>query len=271
MTTNPSHLLIARHSRGPNNPIASLSSPTETHTAAAGVFRSSGSPPWVLQGYESDDIVSELNIEEPIVLHETFTKHARFPGTVKIVVESTTFWFATIFIASSPLTTPFRAHKEVLYFASPFFEAALSGHWSETGRPLSMSSVITISQPPVVPGDKPDLETEMTFAPMDPSTNQVEPDELPDSDGVRLSESDTNGSSLSKCQARDDSLAKLQGSDSIRKKLEDASSSARQLSATHAKVRRRPKDSPDAVIVLKEEKVWLGLCSHMHTCSQSLI
>lgn len=96
MTTNPSHLLIARNSRGPNNPIASLSSPTETHTAAAGVFRSSGSPPWVLQGYESDDIVSELNIEEPIVLHETFTKHARFPGTVKIVVESTTFWFATI-------------------------------------------------------------------------------------------------------------------------------------------------------------------------------
>lgn len=99
MTTNPSHILIARNSRGPNNPIASLSSPTETHTAASGIFRSSGSPPWVLQGYESDDIISELNIEEPeeaIVLHETFKKHARFPGTVKIVVENTTFWFVVI-------------------------------------------------------------------------------------------------------------------------------------------------------------------------------
>jgi len=118
-----------------------------------------------------------------------------------------------------------------------------------------MSSVITISQPPVVPGDKPDLETEMTFAPMDPSTDQVELDELSDSDGVRLSESDAEGGTLSKCQARDDSLAKLQGSGSIRRKLQDTSSSARKLSASHAKVRRRPKDSPDAVIVLKEEKV----------------
>jgi len=161
----------------------------------------------------------------------------------------------SISIASPTLTSPSRAHKEVLYFASPFFEAALSGHWSETGRPLSMSSVITISQPPVVPGDKPDLETEMTFAPMDPSTDQVELDELSDSDGVRLSESDAEGGTLSKCQARDDSLAKLQGSGSIRRKLQDTSSSARKLSASHAKVRRRPKDSPDAVIVLKEEKV----------------
>ncbi|KAL9711814.1 hypothetical protein Ac2012v2_004886 [Leucoagaricus gongylophorus] len=244
MTTNPSHILIARNSRGPNNPIASLSSPTETHTAASGIFRSSGSPPWVLQGYESDDIISELNIEEPeeaVVLHETFKKHARFPGTVKIVVENTTFW----------------THREVLYFASPFFEAALSGHWSETGRPLSMSSVITISQPPVVPGDKPDLEAEMTFAPMDLASNQVELDGLLDSDGVRLSEnecSDAERSIISKFQARDDSLAKLQGSGSVHKKLEDTTSGTRKLSAAHAKVRRRLKDGPDAVIVLKEER-----------------
>ena len=38
---------------------------------------------------------------------------------------------------------PPRAHKEVLFFASPFFEAALSGDWAETGRPQSVSSVIT--------------------------------------------------------------------------------------------------------------------------------
>jgi hypothetical protein len=99
MTTNPSHILIARNSRGPNNPIASLSSPTETHAAAAGIFRSSGSPPWVLQEYESDDLVSELSIEDPeeaIELDETFTRTSRFPGTVKIVVENTTFWFVAI-------------------------------------------------------------------------------------------------------------------------------------------------------------------------------
>ncbi|KAJ3571760.1 hypothetical protein NP233_g3537 [Leucocoprinus birnbaumii] len=250
MTTNPSHILIARNSRGPNNPIASLSSPTETHAAAAGIFRSSGSPPWVLQELESDDVVSELSIEDPneaIELDETFTRNSRFPGTVKIVVESTTFW----------------AHKEVLHFASPFFEAALSGHWSETGRPPSMSSVITISQPPVVPGDKPDLEAEMTFAPMDPDNDQADFDgftNLVDADSLRLSESegsDAEGSSISRSQARDDSLAKLQGTGSANEKSssEEATSSARKVSAAHAKVKRRPKDGPDAVIVLKEERV----------------
>lgn len=47
-----------------------------------------------------------------------------------------------------------------------------------------MSSVITISQPPVVPGDKihPDAPTAMTFAPVDPD---LDPDEL----DIDLSES----------------------------------------------------------------------------------
>lgn len=109
MATNPSHILIARNSRGPNNPIASLSSPTETHAAAAGIFRSSGSPPWVLQEYESDDLVSEMSIEDPdetIELDETFTKNSRFPGTVKIVVENTTFWFVT----TNPLSSQDLIH-----------------------------------------------------------------------------------------------------------------------------------------------------------------
>jgi hypothetical protein len=94
MTTNPSHILIARNSRGPNNPSASLSSPTETHAAASGIFRSSG-PPWLLEECETDDIISELSTdddEEAIDIDEAFTKHSRFPGTVKIIVESTTFW-----------------------------------------------------------------------------------------------------------------------------------------------------------------------------------
>ena len=65
-----------------------------------------------------------------------------------------------------------RAHKEILVFASPFFDAALSGRyavhelflntvniqyyssWSETNaRPVSMSSIITIQQTPTVHGE----------------------------------------------------------------------------------------------------------------------
>ena len=94
---NPPHILIARNSRGPNtiNPSASLSSPTETHAAAAGIFRSAGSPPWYLQECESDEVVSALSNDgelEDIELDETFTTASRFPGNVKIIVEATTFW-----------------------------------------------------------------------------------------------------------------------------------------------------------------------------------
>ena len=94
MTTNPSHILIARNSRGPHTPSASLSSPTETHAAASGIFRSSGSPSWHMDDIEAETVVSNTTDEptEEIELHETFTRRARFPGTVKIVVESTTFW-----------------------------------------------------------------------------------------------------------------------------------------------------------------------------------
>ncbi|SJK97417.1 uncharacterized protein ARMOST_00669 [Armillaria ostoyae] len=237
MTTNPSHILIARNSRGPNNPSASLSSPTETHAAAAGIFRSSGSPTWLLEECESDDIVSELEVDdddEAIELDETFTKNSKFPGTVKIVVESTTFW----------------AHKEVLYFASPFFEAALSGEWAETGRPPSMSSVITISQPPSIPGDrtKSDVPTEMTFSPMDSDPDAEDLDVIADTDLSKSEDSTTSVTSSielsrkeAKARARDDSLAKLQGGSPNQPKRV-------------ATVKRRPKNGPDAVIVLKEER-----------------
>lgn len=103
MTTNPSHILIARNSRGLNNPAAALSSPTETHAAASGIFRSSGSPPWLLEDFETDEIDSELSgteEEEAIEIEETFTKNCKLPGTVKIVVESTTFWYVPLDLTS---------------------------------------------------------------------------------------------------------------------------------------------------------------------------
>lgn len=239
MSTNPSHILIARNSRGLNNPAASLSSPTETHAAASGIFRSSGSPPWLLEECEADDIVSELSTDsddEAIEIDDTFAKHNRFPGTVKIVVESTTFW----------------AHKEVLFFASPFFEAALSGNWSETGRPPSMSSVITISQPPSIPGGKsvPEVPTEMTFAPMDPDAEDLEaaPDVKSDGENSDL-EATTE---QAKAQARNSSLAKLQGTSSS--SHPDDNHIIKKLPPAQATVRRRVKNGPDAVVVLKEEK-----------------
>lgn len=240
MSTNPSHILIARNSRSLNNPAASLSSPTETHAAASGIFRSSGSPPWLLEECEADDIVSELSIEsddEAIEIDDTFAKHNRFPGTVKIVVESTTFW----------------AHKEVLFFASPFFEAALSGNWSETGRPPSMSSVITISQPPSIPGGKlvPEVPTEMTFAPMDPDTEDLESAPEVKSDGEN-SDLEATTAQQAKERARNGSLAKLQGTSSS--SHPDDNQTIKKLPPAQATVRRRVKNGPDAVVVLKEEK-----------------
>lgn len=100
---------MARNSRSQNN---SSLSPTETHAAAAGIIRSqpqssyaSGtrSGPvnsgWVLEECSSDEEDgnglgggdSDAGNRE-IELDETFTKNGRFVGTVKIVVENTTFW-----------------------------------------------------------------------------------------------------------------------------------------------------------------------------------
>ncbi|KAH8828376.1 hypothetical protein DL96DRAFT_1602995 [Flagelloscypha sp. PMI_526] len=245
--SNPSHILIARNSRA-KNPAASLSTPTETHAAAAGtVFRTSGSPPWHLEECEED--VSELSIsddDETIEIHESFTRQSHFPGTVKIVVESTAFW----------------AHKEVLVFASPFFEAALSGNWAETGRPPSMSSVITISQPPSVPGQRSSRETEMTFAPLEPETDQddsgADTDDSARSNPTSESEaSDTDnpaGKVAAKEKAREDSLAKLESASSSPTTSLSLPITTSPSKKAQARIKRRPRNGPDAVIVLKEER-----------------
>ena len=252
--------------------------------------------------------MSEVSISdsrEPIDIDEAFTKSSKFPGTVKIVVESTTFWCVNdLRTHLYSLTTGkpcFRAHKEVLWFSSPFFQAALSGNWAETGRPLSMSSVITISQPPVVPGDKlhPDAPTAMTFAPVDPD---LDPDELdidlsessepedidsstptivrPGNDDNQVpgsnvelntgSEPDLEAQKKAHEAARMESLEKLQkgaGGDATTGSSESRRSSGKEQGEGLVKLswkrgnaqtssgRYQTTSNPDAVIVLKEEKV----------------
>ncbi|CDO75670.1 hypothetical protein BN946_scf184941.g23 [Trametes cinnabarina] len=249
---NPPHILIARNSRGPNNlNSASLSSPTETHAAAAGIFRSAGSPTWYFEDYESDGIASSRStngdMEDPIEIDETFTRSYKFPGSVKIVVESTTFW----------------AHKEVLYFASAFFQAALSGGWAETeretGRPKSVSSVITISQPPSVPGSSSGTQTqrrsEITFAPIDPD---IDPDEFDlDIDLNRDEPSDGEPSIEDKTKAREDSLNKLLQSASSTPTSPNTNGKDKTtelLSRVAKTALNREEFRPDAIIVLKEER-----------------
>jgi hypothetical protein len=141
MTTNPPHILIARNSRGLSNVSASLSSPTETHAAAAGIFRSSaGSPPWFLGGVDTEDAVSELSTNdshEPIDVDEAFTKRSKFPGSVKIIVESTTFWCVplasvqlVISIADALLQGPQRGPLVCLSIFPGRSKWGLGGNWT---------------------------------------------------------------------------------------------------------------------------------------------
>jgi hypothetical protein len=148
----------------------------------------------------------------------------------------------------------------VLFFASPFFEAALSGDWAEThpGRPLSMSSIITISQPPSVPGDKSKTEapTEMTFAPIEGDHDN---DELNFSDAAGVA-SESEDENYRKATNIDESLKKLEsGSQRDSKPSPDThsrKSSGHKIPGLQATIKRRRKaNRPDAVIVLKEEKV----------------
>ena len=203
------------------------------------------------EGYSSDDIdASELSLDdeaEAIELDPTFTRQASvFPGTVKIVVEATTFWSVSLRSACHWELTRSRTHKEILFFSSPFFEAALSGNWSETTeqqktqRPASMSSVMTVSQAKFLPTLGSDSEADGGDEQEEEEYNQENEDHvdagpLPFSDPESSSDAEGRPSAREKARARDASLVKLQ-----------------------QQKRRSSKDQssrPDAVIVLKEERV----------------
>ena len=146
----------------------------------------------------------------------------------------------------------------MLFFASPFFEAALSGNWAETGRPQSVSSVITISQPPLVPNSDaslPPQTSEATFV-------QVESDQ--ENDGAESdarasdseAETEVTDDEEEKERARLESLNKLQSPTSVT--FDRANERSLDVPGASAKRRTRHR-GPDAVIVLKEEKVRLRI------------
>ena len=157
---------------------------------------------------------------------------------------------------------PSRAHKEVLYWASPFFQAALSGDWAETGRPASMSSIITISQPPSDPGNRTGEASipVMTFVPVEVTGD--EEDEVMDlrkTDTDTTTASDVESSPTSPdaiADARLDSLKKLQGDSESRPGGPNETSQAKSEKSKAQTSRARIGNGiPEAVIVLKEERV----------------
>jgi hypothetical protein len=85
---------------------------------------------------EDEDPTGPIDYHEPddpnVEVDPVFQEDYEFPGTVKITVGQTNFWSVhwnklSPFSRSSVPCITLRAHKEMLYFASPFFKAALSG------------------------------------------------------------------------------------------------------------------------------------------------
>ena len=111
--SNPAHILIGRNNRtvsssphaassaSPHHHHSSPADPLQSIIAASGTFpRQSASPPWLFEEMNEDEHDNTNSGREdggeatPIDVDSTFTKEGRWPGTVKIVVEATTFWYA---------------------------------------------------------------------------------------------------------------------------------------------------------------------------------
>ncbi|KAF8322296.1 hypothetical protein DL93DRAFT_2205895 [Clavulina sp. PMI_390] len=253
--SNPSHILIARSSRLPH---ATLSTPEAHAGSSNGVPRNSTSPPTmtILASDESEDEdAAQIDYHEPNELTQdevdpTFCEDYEFPGTVKIKVQETTFW----------------AHKEMLYFASPFFKAALSGGWLETHRPTSVaSSIITIHQPPIVLRDGGERQsgsgtTEIHHMATALSELGIgDGQDIEDTDIFTVSEDDEDDSEdyqAKKEQDRHASFEKLEGSKESPSVISPRRTSPHARS-TRVSVHRNRKAKarvPEAYIELKEEK-----------------
>ncbi|OCF38103.1 hypothetical protein I316_00327 [Kwoniella heveanensis BCC8398] len=159
--SNPSHLLISRNPpRSPAHPqlahastsrhapsSSPLSSPRpgflgRWHHSADEVTPSSSHPQHQHQHHRGGPIPPNLNQQESVAEDESNGKeeevvdvHSTFlpsfdspmPGRVKVIVGRNEFW----------------CHKEVLWFASPFFQGLLQGSWAETSGNIHEQAIST--------------------------------------------------------------------------------------------------------------------------------
>lgn len=133
-TSNPSHLLINRNPPLPAHPQL-FSQSTSRHSASSHsvpTFTSDpnpssgggsgtavrpdhlciprqGSDTWTGTGTGEDE--HDYADEEEVEVHSTFARDSQLKGRVKVVVGRNEFW----------------CHKEILWFASPFFQGLLAG------------------------------------------------------------------------------------------------------------------------------------------------
>jgi hypothetical protein len=140
-----------------------------------------------------------------------------------------------------------------LFFASPFFEAALSGNWSETARP---PSVVTI---PHTASDPTEGNVQQEDS-KDPSSLESEDLELTLEFDLLQGGSghcDHDSANPSKTRHHHDSSASISATtvEMMSQTETETPSSTKKVPAAQAIVRRHPKHGPDALIVLKEEKV----------------
>ncbi|WVR07670.1 hypothetical protein IAU60_004712 [Kwoniella sp. DSM 27419] len=142
-SSNPSHLLISRNPpRSPAHPQLAHAS-TSRHAPSASL--PSPRPPFLGRWHHSADELTQTTQhsrqasnpwdpsadrdasseveEEDVQVHPSFLPDATMPGNVKVMVGRYEFW----------------CHREVLWFASPFFQGLLQGSWAETNA-LSRST-----------------------------------------------------------------------------------------------------------------------------------
>lgn len=131
-----------------------------------------------------------------------------------------------------------------MFFASPFFEAALSGNWSETARP---PSVVTISHTVSDPSEA-NVQHEDS---KDPSRLESEDLELTlEFDILQGGNERCNSANPSETRRHQNSSVSISATP-----VELMGSQTKKVPAAQAIVRRHPKHGPDALIVLKEERV----------------
>jgi hypothetical protein len=123
-SNNPSHMLMNRNPPLPAHP--QLFPQSTTRQSASNHSRQLSAPvtpseavylypqpeTTVFTNRDPIDLEEEEDVvDEEVVVHSTFSRDSSFRGKVKVVVGRNEFW----------------CHKEILWFASPFFQGLLQG------------------------------------------------------------------------------------------------------------------------------------------------